>query len=119
MQTLFRCSEVPAEKKRRQGEGSVGSGTQASSAGTGSGRRYGVTASQVEELAVRTAQVLSLHDIRLREVSTMFRKVKMPVTSAFGKDLVAVDTEWKEVRRGGGKHEGSKHLKLAAVALER
>ena len=77
-----------------------------------------MTAAQVESLAVRTAQVLSLHDIRLRELSTQFRRIRMPLVSPYGKVLVEVDTRWKAVRKEGNKLEGSKHLKLAAVVLE-
>ena len=86
--------------------------------GGGGSSQYGMSASQVEALAVRTAQVLSLHDIRLRELGTMLRRVKMPLNSKYGKALAEVDVRWKAVRKDGGKHDGSKHLNLASVLLE-
>ena len=117
MATLFRCSEQAPHKKRAAENGAgIASGTQGG--GSQGESKYGMTMQQVEELAVRTAQVLSLHDVRLRELSTMLRRVRLPVGSAYGKAMVDVDTKWKAVRKDGGKHEGSKHLRLAAVLLE-
>ena len=78
-----------------------------------------MTTAQVEELAVRTAQVLSIHDVRLREFGTMARRVKLPLQSEYGKLLSDVDGKWKNTRRDGGTLDGSKHLKLASVMLER
>ena len=67
---------------------------------------------------VRTAQLVSIHDVRIRELSTLFRKVRFPMNSAYGKVLVKVDVEWKASRGSGTGTGGSKHLRLAAVMLE-
>lgn len=72
----------------------------------------------MEELAVRTAQVFSLHDVRLRELSTILRRAKMPLKSQYGEAVTRVDVPWKTVRKQGGQQEGSKHLRLASVVLE-
>ena len=122
--TLFKCNgEAPATKKRGVDGGVVdGTGSGASQGAAGSqsaGGQYGLTVAQVEELAVRTAQVLSLHDVRLREFGTITRRVKLPLASAYGKILSEVDGKWKTTRRDGGTLDGSKHLKLAVVMLER
>ena len=119
MAPLFQCSAADGAKRLRDEEGNGRQRGPASSQGTATGgSKYGLTAAQVEELAVRSAQVLSLHDVRLRELGTVLRKVKMPVNSQYGQGLVRVDLQWKSVRTGGGKNEGSKHLRLASTVLE-
>ena len=123
MAALFKCNaDEPATKKRTVEGGAVeGTGSQPSQGSTGqtAGGQYGMTIADVENLAVRTAQVLSIHDVRLREFGTMTRRVKLPVASEYGKLLSDVDGKWKTTRREGGTLEGSKHLKLAAVMLEK
>ena len=123
MAALFQCNATePATKKRTVDGGSVdGTGSQPSQGSTGqtAGGQYGMTIADVENLAVRTAQVLSIHDVRLREFGTMTRRVKLPVNSEYGKLLSEVDGRWKTTRREGGTLEGSKHLKLASVMLEK
>ena len=107
---LFKCTgggavsgtaSTTGQKKRRGGDGSTG---------------YGLTPEQVEELAVRTAQLVSIHDHRLRELGTLFRQVKMPVDGPYAKVLVKVDAEWRADKRT--KDKGSKHLKLAVALFE-
>ena len=109
---LFQCTkdQPTAERmKKRRGEGGVGSNT---------GQGYGLTPKEVEELAVRTAQMVSIHDVRIRVLSTMFSKVRFPVDSEYGKKLMKVDAEWKARRTAGEDQGGSKNLRLAAVLLE-
>ena len=114
---LFRFSGPPTKKRvNEDGQHLDATGGQRGTGSQGTGQ-YGLTTAQVEELAVRTAQVLSIHDVRLREFGTLTRRVRMPVASEYGKVLVDVDTKWKVVRRDGGKHDGSKHLRLAVVLL--
>jgi len=105
---LFQCSQEPAAtgSKRRKGEEGEG--------GTG----HGLTQDQVEELAVRTAQLVSLHDISIREMGTLWRRVKMPLKGRYGKEFMKVHVEWKGKRGGGENTGGSKHLRLGVVALE-
>ena len=115
---LFACSQASGTEsggtKKRRGEDGEGGG-------------YGLTARELEELAVRTAQVVSLHDIAVRELSMVWRKVKMPQGSTGGKALMEVHEAWrvgraKSTGSGGGSSGtgmgGSKHLRLAVVVLE-
>ena len=81
---------------------------------------------EVLDLAVRTAQLVSIHDIRLRELSATVPQVRVPLTSSYGGAVKSVDTEWKGHMTAYNKQKkngedpqslGSKHVRLAKAIL--
>ena len=81
---------------------------------------------QVSDLAVRTAQLVSIHDIRLRELAALVPQIRVPLTSAYGRGLHKCDAEWKGIldaynrKKATGEDTpniGSKHLRLGATLL--
>ena len=82
---------------------------------------------EVEDLTRSMGQLTVIHDVRLRELGTMFRTIILKKDSPYNKRAAVVDAEWKELmqeynkrRRDTGKTEeiGSKHLRLAANIFE-
>ena len=75
---------------------------------------------EMDELTVRVAQMVSMHDQRLRELeAVVMRKVIIPATGKYGKSFIEVDTKWKKGRCENCKGAmGSKHLRLAIALLE-
>ena len=95
----------------------------ASSAGDEDGmgvNRYGKTREEMDDLTIRMAQVVSLHDVAVRELRTVFRRVKMPLTNRYAERLDAVGKEWASRMKLGGdqRPKDSKHVRLAANLLE-
>ena len=92
--------------------------------GHGSTGAWGLGRAELDDLTVRMAQVLSQHDVQLREQrACLLRRVVLPVTGRYGKRFVDVDTAWKRERdregdRRKGGAMGSKHTRLAAALLE-
>ena len=101
--------------KRRHMEDDGGHSTKASDGTEGA---YGMNRGELDELTVRVAQMVSMHDIQIRELQAcIYRKIIMSATGKYGKNFVAVDAQWKKDRGENSKGAmGSKHLRLA-VAL--
>ena len=87
---------------------------------------------KVEELATRTAQLTVVHDTQIRELATFMRTVQIKREHPWFAKLGEVDSAWRDSRarflkdRDGAKVRGedgptsigSKHLLLAATAIE-
>ena len=86
--------------------------------GTGTGKGFQMTREQLDELVVRTAQLASRHDVELREVKTMYRRVTLTTGSKYGTALREVDEKWKKDRDRGATGGASKHVRLTRVLLE-
>ena len=71
----------------------------------------------LDEFIIRTAQVTSVHDIELRELKTMYRRVTMGANSNYGTVLREVDENWKRDRGSGRPLGASKHVRLAVALL--
>ena len=80
----------------------------------------------VEDLAVKTAQLVSMHDVRIRELGALIPQVRVPRTSEYGKALMEVDGTWKKdldvytkaKNEGAGpKPIGSKHVRVGFALL--
>ena len=55
-----------------------------------------MTRGELDELTVRVAQVVSIHDVQIREhKACLYRRVIMSATGKYGKKFVAVDEQWK------------------------
>ena len=81
---------------------------------------------EVRELAEWTAQLVVVHDHRIRELGTLLHTMEIPIGTGTAKALGKVDTDWKEKHRAyldrkrrteNTESTGSKHLMLAAVLL--
>ena len=80
----------------------------------------------VEDLALKTAQLVSMHDVRLRELGALIPQVRVPRSSEYGKALMKVDETWKKdldvytkaKNEGAGpKPIGSKHVRVGMTLL--
>ena len=64
---------------------------------------WGLSKTKLDDLTMRVAQVVSLHDVQIRETKAcLLRRVRMPATGKYGKRFVEVDKQWKA---SGEKHE--------------
>ena len=86
-----------------------------------------MSAEAVADLAVRTSQLVSIHDVRLRELSVLIPQVRVPLKSSYGAALQKVDADWKKAmataREQKSKGEtterlGSKHVRLAMGLID-
>ena len=75
----------------------------------------------LEDLALKTAHLVSMHDVRLRELSALIPQVRVPRASEYGKALMKVDETWKKEldvytkakQEGTGPQPiGSKHVRV-------
>ena len=107
--SLFK-SEGPAAKRP------FGQTVTGGSAGSG-GQGAGMSREALDELIIRTAQVTSVHDIELRELKTMYRRVTVGANSGYGTVLREVDEAWKRDRGAGRPLGASKHVRLAVALL--
>ena len=122
--SLFKNTDTNEQTRKR---GRAANGEPASSAGGSSGTDIDKRLTEVEELAKSIGQLTVIHDVRLRELATLFRVMMVPQTSGFFKRCDTVDEKWKETmqsyhkrRKETGQTEelGSKHLKLAQGMFE-
>ena len=95
-------------------------GYQSTKASEGSEGAFGLTRGELDELTVRVAQVVSIHDVQIREhKACLYRRVIMSATGKCGEKFVAVEEQWNKDR---GEHSqgamGSKHLRLAIALIE-
>ena len=80
----------------------------------------------MEDLALKTAHLVSMHDVRLRELSALIPQIRVPRSSEYGKALMKVDEVWKKdldvynkaKQEGSGPQPiGSKHVRVGLALL--
>ena len=111
------ASEGREAKAARTGKGP--SSTAGEEEGMGV-NQYGKTREEMDALTIRMAQVVSLHDVAVRELRTVFRRVKMPLKNRYAEQLDTVGREWAgRMKKGGDQRpKDSKHVRLAKELLE-
>ena len=94
---------------------------------SGDGMNGTMTQDEMQSLLVRTAQVVSIHDVRLRELAATVPQVRIPMGTVYAKQVAAADAEWKgrladyQKARSSGESPtsvGSKHLFVAMETLK-
>ena len=128
MGTLFAMNAGSTRGVKRPGDGENATAGSAAGSTMGTSGWMGVlSADAVADMAVRTAQLVTIHDQQLRELKAMVPQFKVPLGSAYGMQLQQVDVQWKQLReentrlrKAGGQvvDMGSKHLRLGARLVE-
>ena len=86
-----------------------------------------MTNEQMQEMIVKTAQMVSIHDVRLRELAATIPQVRIPLGTIYAKQIAKVDAEWKgrlteyqKARSAGGSPDsiGSKHLLMTMEVVK-
>ena len=80
---------------------------------------YGMSRAEMDELTVRVAQMVSVHDQQIRELQACtYRKIIMSATGKYGESFIDVDTKWEKDRGENSKGAlGSKHCRLAIALI--